>query len=498
MHDPRLRRILAATASLTLGLAAPGAAQADVILHAFNWSYNRIAAEAEAIGKAGYRAVLLSPPLKTDTTSGCPWWQRYQPQDLRVIDHCDGNRVSFKAAIAALNAQGVRAYADVVLNHMANERGGSTAFPGEAALRDYKRNAHYWRQQILYGDSNNDGILDNGILLEKQQPAGLFSSHDFHPAACIRDYSNKESVVRERLCGRPPDAGLPDLKDTDPSQEWVGKQRRQYVQALHDLGVRGFRIDAAKHMPLAAIESMVPESVRRNSHIFAEIITGGGSTDQQYQLFLEPYLRTLPPAFGAYDFPLLNALWRAFQPGSRLADVADPYATANALANDRAVTVVVTHDIAYNEIFRRLIFNQGSGASGDEDLAYAYILGRDGGTPLVFDDGSKEQADHGRWRNAWKRKRMLAMVDFHNRMHGKAMELLAADDCTVLWRRREEGIVAINKCSEPRAITVDTRFRFRWNHPYRELLSGRALPPIKGPRYTFHIPARSAQMWVAQ
>ena len=79
-------------------------AKADVILHAFAWSYADVAAKADAIAAAGYKAVLLSPPLKSDKTSGCPWWRRYQPQDFRIIDNCDGNKESFQAAIAALQA----------------------------------------------------------------------------------------------------------------------------------------------------------------------------------------------------------------------------------------------------------------------------------------------------------------------------------------------------------------------------------------------------------
>lgn len=498
MNFRLIRTLLATSGSVTLALATATGARADVILHAFNWPYAKVAAEAEQIARAGYKAVLLSPPLKTDKTGSCRWWQRYQPQDLRVIDNCDGNRESLKAAIDALRAHGVRAYADVVVNQMANERGGATVFPGDAALLDYTRNAAYWRRQILYGDADNNGTLDNGFLPDRNKPAGLFSSQDFHPAACIGDYTNKEAVIKGRICGDYPDTGLPDLKDTEPGQNWVNQQRQQYVQALHKLGVRGFRIDAAKHMPLDAIKSMVPESVRKDSHIFAEIITGGGTTDRQYQLFLEPYLRSTPASFGAYDFPLLNALHRAFLPGNRLADVANPYATGNALANDRAVTVVVTHDIPYNKDFRTLIFNAEPGKTGDEELAYAYILGRDGGTPLVFDDRSKEQTDNGRWRDAWNNTTLLAMIRFHNQMQGKPMQVLAADDCTLLWRRQEDGIVAINKCAEPRAIEVDTRFRFKWNHPYRDAITGSALPRIEGPRYTFQLPARSARMWIAE
>jgi alpha-amylase len=478
----RMGRLALATVSLVVSACPP--VRADVILHAFGWSYAAVAAKAREIAAAGYTAVLLAPPLKSARTDRCDWWQRYQPQDFRTIDNCDGNKETFQAAIAALRAHGVRAYADVVVNHMANERGGATTFPGPAVLADYRARSRYWRRQLLYGDPT--GLAE-----------GLFSSRDFHPAACIRDYSNTASVPRDRICGSPLDTGLPDLKDTDPHDPWVNGQRKRYIQALYDLGVRGFRLDAAKHMSPAAIQAFMPEGVAHTSQIFAEIITSGGSTASDYQQFLEPYLRALPAHFGAYDFPLLHLLRQAFVPGRPFSDLASPLSTGNALENSRAVTVVVTHDIPYNDHFRHWIFDRDASSSVDEDLAYAYILGRDGGTPLVFDDRSAGRANNGRWRQVWNSVRMTRLIAFHNRMRGKPMEVLAADACGLLWRRLEDGIVAINKCAEDRTLTVDTRFKFKWNHPYRDHLTGRRLPPIQGPRYTFRLPARSAQLWSA-
>lgn len=502
MHTLK-RSILTALAVLLITISSYAlgpvqSARADVILHAFDWAYQDIADNAEAIANAGYKAVLVTPPLKSPKKGGCEWYLRYQPQDFRVIDNCDGNKENFVNAINALNQFGVRTYADVVVNHMANERNAATIFPGDLTLQEYDQNPDYWSVQILYGDGDGNGILDNGFLPDDGKNDGLFSSRDFHPAACIRDYNDRNAVIFDRICGPFPDPGLPDLNDSTPGQDWVNNQRRQYIQALYDLGVRGFRIDAAKHMTNEAIRSFVPEEVAQNSQIFAEIITSGGTTSLDYQLFLEPYLRELPREFGAYDFPLLNALKNAFAFGQPLSDVANPYSTGNALENSRAVTVVTTHDIPYNDGFRYLIFDESADSSVDEDLAYAYVMGRDGGTPLVFDDRSSGQSNNGRWVGVWQQDRMKRMIDFHNRMQGKPMEVLAADECTLLWRRDEDGIVGINKCGEERPVTVDTRFKFKWNYPYRDILTGNSLPEIEGPSYTFKLPARSASMWYAE
>ena len=472
-------------------------AKADVILHAFDWSYQDIADNAKDISDAGYKAVLVTPPLKSPKGS-CEWYQRYQPQDFRVIDNCDGNKESFVNAIEALNGEGVRMYADVVVNHMANERDGATTFPGSDTLKDYDDNNSYWKNQILYGDTDGNGVLDNGFIPDDGKSSGLFKPNDFHVAKCIDNYDDKGKVIYDRLCNGPNDRGLPDLRDTEPDKNWVNDQRKQYIQALYDLGVRGFRIDAAKHMPLGAIEYFVPDEVADNSQIFSEIITSGGTTSSDYKTFLKPYLSELPKEFGAYDFPLLNALKNAFAFGKPLSDIANPYSTGNALENNRAVTVVVTHDIPYNDGFRYLIFDRDADKSKDEDLAYAYIMGRDGGTPLVFDDRSEGQSNNGRWAGVWNNDMMQQMIDFHNRMQGKSMEVLAADECALLWRRDKDGIVGINKCGDERPLTVNTSFKLKWNHPYTDILTGNSLPEIEGPSYTFKLPARSASMWYAE
>ena len=379
--------------------------------------------------------------------------------------------------IAALNQENVRTYADVVVNHMANERDAATTFPGEETLKQYAIKSIYWEKQKLYGDLNNQ----------------LFSSGDFHDAFCIINYRDINEVVKGRICGGNGDPGLPDLNDTEASKTWVIDQRKEYIESLYKLGVRGFRLDAAKHMPNEAIRSFVPDYIANNSQIFAETITNGGVGDKEYELFLEPYIRELPPSFGAYDFPLLNAIKRALGFGNTLNDLADPYSTGNALENSRAVTVVITHDIPYNDGFRYLIMDPV-----DEDLAYAYLMGRDGGTPLIFDDGSSGQIDEGRWVDVWNRERMKRMISFHNRMQGKGMEVLFADECSLLWRREEDGIVAINKCDDNRAITVDTRLKFKWNHTYRDALTDESLFEITGSNYTFNIPGRTARMWYAE
>ncbi|WP_027670013.1 alpha-amylase family protein [Rheinheimera baltica] len=448
-----------------------GYASAEAILHAFDWHYDEVAAKATEIKNLGYKAVLVAPPLKSNAAN-CAWWQRYQPQDIRVIDHCKGNKQSFVNMINALNdsnpARKVDVYADIVLNHMANERGGATDFPGQAALNSYSSNSSYWNNQKLFGNLSQ----------------GLFSPWDFNPANCISNYNDVWQVQNWRLCGGAGDSGLPDLNPNN----WVVQQQRAYLSALKSLGVKGFRVDAAKHMSNWHINQIFTSTIKNGMYVFGEIITSGGAGNNEYNSFLSPYLANTDHK--AYDFPLFNTIRSAFGFGGSLSQLVNPAAYGQALQNNRAVTFTVTHDIPTNDGFRYLIMDPT-----DEYLAYAYVMGRDGGKPLIFSDSTG--TDNNRWVNAYKASHISKMLNFHNRMQGQGMEMLAWNDCAILFRRGQEGVVGINKCGSSQNFNVNTNGRFYWYRNYRDALSGANLVYISGGNYTFSIPARQARMWYA-
>ena len=459
------------SAGLLLAMLLSRPVNAEAILHAFDWHYNDVAAKATEIKNLGYKAVLVAPPLKSDA-AGCAWWQRYQPQDLRVIDHCRGNKQSFVNMINALSdsnpARNVEVYADIVLNHMANERYGATDFPGQATVNSYGTNSSYWNNQKLFGNLTQ----------------GLFGSADFNPAVCISNYNDVWQVQNYRLCGGAGDTGLPDLNPNS----WVVQQQRDYLTALKNLGVKGFRVDAAKHMTIWHINQIFTSSIKSGMYLFGEIITSGGAGNNEYDSFLAPYLNNTDHK--AYDFPLFNSIRNAFGYGGSLSQLVDPAAYGQALANSRAVTFTITHDIPTNQGFRYLIMDPT-----DEYLAYAYVMGRDGGKPLIFSDSTG--TDSNRWVNAYKASHISKMLNFHNRMHGQGMEMLAWNDCAILFRRGQEGIVGINKCGGSQSFSVNTNGRFYWYRNYRDVLTGSNLVYINGGNYHFSIPARTARMWYA-
>lgn len=453
-------------AALLLLATAAANARADVILHAFNWPYATVEARAAQIAQAGYRKVLVAPAYRSQ---GNEWWARYQPQDLRVIEHPLGDTEDFASMVQALAEHGVETYADVVLNHMANEawlRPGLD-YPGPQVLGAYAGDPARYANLRLFGDLSSN----------------LFGAGDFGPAQCIGDYADPYQVRHYRICGGGGDAGLPDFA----ANAWVVQQQRAYLQALKGLGVTGLRIDAAKHMTFEHMNQVLDAGIRNGVHVFGEVITTGGAGSGDYDGFLAPYLAAT--GHGAYDFPLFNAVRNALLPGGSLDTLVDPGAYGQALPGARAVTFAVTHDIPNNAGFRYAILDPV-----DETLAYAYLLGRDGGVPMLYSDHN-ESGDQ-RWVDAWRRDDLVRMIGFHNAMHGRDMQVLAHGGCHLLLRRGDAGIVGINKCGHAVEATIGTQGSvLHWHVPYVDALGSGSTVTIDGPTHTFILPPRSARMW---
>ncbi|MEQ4576373.1 MAG: alpha-amylase family protein [Gammaproteobacteria bacterium] len=452
-------------AALLLAFAAAGV-RAEVILHAFNWPYATVEARAAQIAEAGYSKVLVSPAYRSQ---GNAWWARYQPQDLRVIDNPLGDTNAFASMVQALAEHGVETYADVVFNHMANEAAirPDLDYPGSAVLSQYAADPARHAQLRLFGDLS----------------ANFLGANDFGPAQCIADYDDAYQVRTYRICGGNGDPGLPDLVGND----WVVQQQRAYLLALKGLGVTGFRVDAAKHMAFDHLNRVFDAGIRNGVHVFGEVITGGGAGNGDYDRFLAPYLQQTPHA--AYDFPLFNTLRNALLPAGSLDALVDPGAYGQALPGSRAVTFAITHDIPNNAGFRYAILDPV-----DETLAYAYLLSRDGGVPMVYSDNN-ESGDN-RWVNAYLREDIKRMVGFHNAMQGSDMQVLSHGACHLLFRRGSLGIVGINKCGNTVNATVAMNGSVLWwNVDYVDALGSGSVVNIGSASYTFVLPPRQARMW---
>ncbi len=135
-------------------------------LHAFNfWRYQEIIDTLEVIRTSGYGAILIPPPLYSDPAEALR--QRYQPKDYRVLlSHLGGKEQLERLIVFAMRAlEPIRVYADLVINHMANEaRGDRLNFPGAAELDRYRQDPDHFERNRLYGD------LSEGLFSSWFQP----------------------------------------------------------------------------------------------------------------------------------------------------------------------------------------------------------------------------------------------------------------------------------------------------------------------------------------
>lgn len=230
------------------GLAATtnaGSAQTPdprtVFVHLFEWKWTDVETECvEFLGPNGFAAVQVSPPNEhidhTQVTDQA-WWSRYQPVSYQ-LESRSGTRAEFASMVQTCKAAGVDIYVDAVINHMADQIGVGVA-----------------------GSTFDRTTLDYPI----------YSANDFNscdpPNIAGADYGN--DADRVRMCQL---SGLPDLNH---NSAYVRGQITAYLQDLVDLGVAGFRVDAAKHMEPGHINAIL-DDVDGDFYVFLEVIDPGG------------------------------------------------------------------------------------------------------------------------------------------------------------------------------------------------------------------------------
>lgn len=182
----------------------------SVIVHLFEWKWPDIANECERfLAPNGFAGVQVSPVNENVIAPNRPWWERYQPISYK-LETRSGTRQQFQDMVRRCNKVGIRIYVDVVFNHMAANQNPAIGTGGSIA------------------DPNS-----------KLYPAVPYRSENFNPTCSIQNYNKPIEVKNCEL------AGLHDLNQT------VQQTRDRIVNFLNDLvdlGIAGFRVDAAKHM----------------------------------------------------------------------------------------------------------------------------------------------------------------------------------------------------------------------------------------------------------
>lgn len=174
----------------------PASIQEGNILHCFDWTMAEVKAELPAIAEAGFGAVQLSPLQRPDAGPGSPWHDLYRPYDIAFKSSRTGSADDLKALCEEAATYGIKIIVDVVANHVDKTAGYHDT---------------WW-------DSNGRVRWNGGI-----------------------NYGDRNSITHNQLG---------DYGDINSEDAEVIARAKAYVQQLHDLGVKGIRWDAAKHIAL--------------------------------------------------------------------------------------------------------------------------------------------------------------------------------------------------------------------------------------------------------
>ncbi|THA51137.1 carbohydrate-binding module family 20 domain-containing protein [Streptomyces sp. A1136] len=448
---PRIPRALLAgavlaaasvTATAPHAVAAPPGGK-DVTAVLFEWRFDSVAkACGESLGPAGYGYVQVSPPQ--EHVQGPQWWTSYQPVSYKIAGRL-GDRASFKAMVDACHAAGVKVVADSVVNHMAS----------------------------------GDGTGTGGTSYTKYGYPGLYSGSDMDDCrATISNYQDRANVQNCELV---------QLADLDTGEEYVRGRIAGYLNDLLSLGVDGFRIDAAKHMPAADLANIKSRLTNPNAYWKQEVIYGAGEAVSPTE-----YLGN----GDVQEFRYARDLKRVFQ-SENLAYLKNFGEAWGYLPSGQAAVFVDNHDTERGG--DTLDYKDGS----DYTLANVFMLAWPYGSPDVHSGYEWTDKDAGppnggtvnscytdgwKCQHAWRE--ISSMVAFRNAARGQAVTDWWDDGGDrIAFGRGTKAYVAINH--EGSALTRT----FQTSLPagaYCDVQSGRPVTVDSSGRFTATLAAGTA------
>lgn len=441
----------------------PSAEDRNVIVQLFNWRFKDIIDVIPALRERGYSHIHVSPPQKSNEHVW-QWWGRYQPVDFSLIEGPLGSEAEFKQMNDVADANGMKIIADVVSNHTVDV----TTQPDPAFI-------------VMNGNS-----IQSETLVQ-------FAPEHFHDRC---DTSSSHEVEQKCWLSN----NLADLKTEDSSVRSVIKE---YLVKLSNLGVDGFRFDAAIHVEpefYPDVLSAVP-----GKFAFGEIIK---TEPGHFQDWLNI------PEMDYYDFPLTKLMRSAFAFGGDLRALKKPATGGLALHGTKAVTFVRNHDIDRGQNNDRGIedpggrntfgvgWDEGSRALNRTDvyLAYAYLFGREDGLPYVFVDMNTLKAEE--QDDLYDDPYIVAGIRFHNLCLPdtggvpRREEIWRIEEPDVIgWQRGPDRFIVINKADAWHEIqNLETSLH---EGGYKEVRTGWAMHVKPGGVIErWSVPPRSAMMFV--
>ncbi|MFJ9037548.1 carbohydrate-binding module family 20 domain-containing protein [Streptomyces sp. NPDC102406] len=433
----------------TASAADTGVRNGDVIANLWSWNWKSVAKECtDVLDPAGYGAVQVAPPEESLKQTDYLWWDVYQPYSYS-LDSRFGSAADFKSMIDTCHAAGVEVYTDAVINHTAAQTG--TGYAGTRIGNKY-------------------------------------DTPDFDPADsddCTKTIANWGDQHEVQHCEL---LGMPDLDTSEPG---VRAKIVGFLNKQIDLGVDGFRVDAAKHIDAADMRAMVGALHTTKAgdapYITQEVYPGN------------------PPALGDYyasgdvlDFTYAAAMKAQFG-GGDIANLAS-FGSSWGLANEADSNSFVTnHDTERNGY--SLSYKDGATAV----LANVFHLARGYGRPSVYAAWNFGQSDEAPpnsggfvsdtncssgWTCLDRDTAVSGMIAWHNAVAGASVAHWQSPASNVIGFSRGGGFVALNNSSSAHTYTYTTGLA---DGTYKNVIDGGATSvTVSGGRAALTVPAKGA------
>ncbi|MFD5539873.1 carbohydrate-binding module family 20 domain-containing protein [Streptomyces sp. NPDC127079] len=430
-------------------------AKGDVIANLWEWNWNSVAKECtDVLGPAGYGAVQVAPPSESLKQPNFYWWDVYQPYSY-TLNSRFGTAAQFASMISTCHAAGVKVYTDAVINHTAAQTG--TGYDGTTITDKY--DTPDW------------------------DPSDYHTSADCPTSdLTIQDYSNLTQVQNCELLG------LPDLK---ASADKVRSGLAAFLNKQLALGVDGFRVDSAKHIPATDLAAIVAKLNTTTSgaapYVFDEVYPG--STPQPGDYY---------GSGDVLDFTYASKLKSAFQ--GKVSDLSS-LSSSGILPAANSVSFVTNHDTERNGLHM-------SYKDGDTyKLANLFELAYKWSTPTVYASWKWTQSDQappnssgfvtdtdcsgGSWYCLDRDTGVVGMVAWHNAVDAAAVsdwQTMSSD--VIGFGRSGAGFFALNNGSSSATYTFTTGMA---DGTYANVVDGGATKvTVSGGSATLTIPAKSA------
>lgn len=410
----------------------------EVILHAWTWSLDTIAANMKLIAESGYDYVQTSPvqtcyvgdnggmalfSQKGDSVQG-KWYYYYQPTDWKIGNYMLGDRDAFKAMCDSARKYGVKVIVDVLPNH--------TAVDHTAVLPDL---------DAAVGGHEN-----------------LFHANGFTP---ITQWNDRLECTTGEM------GGLPDVNTENPDFQ---AYYLAYVNDLISLGARGFRYDTAKHigLPSDPLDPKVEAAGLTNN--FWDVVTGreavkGVSLLYPDSLFIygevlqdknvkeTEYAEYMDQTASAYGHELREAL------SAGNFNAKDLVSWHHPVDAKHLVTWVESHDTYCNH-------HESAGLTDDQIRAgWVFLAARDGGRPLFYSRPAGSTRDNywgnnrigARGNDEFFHPEVVAANKFHQAMTGEPESITVSDNGAVVEvSRGTSGVALVNFSSQPQDFEIAT------------------------------------------